>query len=269
MNDNTFRCGDASYAYEIVGEGPPVLLLHGFTGSQMTWENLIQSWKHQFTFIRVDLPGHGKTVTPSPRSMKTFSADMIKFLDYLSYDKIHLIGYSLGGRAALNFTMFYPERVFSLTLESASPGLEFEEERRKRIAQDHQLAHKIAQEGLHSFVKYWEKMPLFQTQKILPLQLQQSIHAERMSHTATGLIQSLQFMGTGVQPSWWGELSTLDVKTLLIVGSEDEKFVNINKRMKKALPHANYAEVELAGHAVHVEQPEIFGKLVVSFIKGL
>ncbi|MGM8365157.1 2-succinyl-6-hydroxy-2,4-cyclohexadiene-1-carboxylate synthase [Virgibacillus sp. W0181] len=263
-----FSVDDATYAYEVQGHGKPVLLLHGFTGSGSTWETVIDHWKHQFMFITIDLPGHGKTVVKSPRTMESFSADLVEFLEYIKLEDVHVIGYSLGGRTALNFAMLYPDRVSTLILESASPGLENETDRTKRRLHDNQLAEKVIQNGLKWFVDYWESVPLFQTQKTLPHAIKRSIRQERLSHTEKGLAQSLQYMGTGVQPSWWDTLSALHVPTLLITGSEDKKFIETNLKMKQALPNAKYAEVEHSGHAIHVEQPEIFGKLVVSFINA-
>ncbi|MGM8211941.1 2-succinyl-6-hydroxy-2,4-cyclohexadiene-1-carboxylate synthase [Virgibacillus sp. W0430] len=262
-----FSTDGATYAYEIRGKGPPLLLMHGFTGSRLTWKNVIKQWENQYMCITLDMPGHGETVIHSPRTMDRFSSDIKQFLAYLKLEKVHLIGYSMGGRAALSFALLYPDYVASLVLESASPGLEKEADRQKRRSQDTKLAEKIEKKGLASFVDYWESIPMFASQKALPKEIQKEVRKERLSQTETGLVQSLQFMGTGVQPSWWEALQTCHVKTLLITGSKDEKFININKRMLLYLPYASYSEVEDAGHAVHVEQPAVFGKLVVSFLK--
>src|SRR5699024_5454197 len=93
-----------------------------------------------------------------------------------------------------------------------------------------------------------------------------SIRAERLSQTEVGLSDSLRHMGTGSQPSWWGKLAELRRPVLLIVGELDEKFVNINQAMERILPNAELAIVENVGHAIHVEEPEKFGKLLIAFI---
>ena len=67
----------------------------------------------------------------------------------------------MGGRIALAYTIKYPERVTSLILESASPGLKTEQERIERREADELLAKKINSEGIPSFVEFWENIPLF------------------------------------------------------------------------------------------------------------
>lgn len=178
----------------------------------------------------------------------------------MEVEKVHLVGYSLGGRTALSFAMLHPERVVSLTLESASPGLDDEDQRLGRRHRDEKLASWIKANGIHAFVNYWEELPLFSTQATLPEDVQQRIRSERLSQTAEGVAQSLLTMGTGVQPSWWGNLSSLHLPVLLLAGEQDAKFIAINRAMDEHLPVSHLHIVENAGHAIHVEQPNILVK---------
>src|SRR5699024_12416243 len=89
---------------------------------------------------------------------------------------------------------------------------------------------------------------------------------ERPGQAAEGLTQSRRHMGTGKQPSWWGQRNAFKKPVLLLAGTEDEKFVEINKKMENQLQTSKFVSVKNAGHAIHVEQPEIFGKLVSGFI---
>lgn len=256
----------AKYAYSIYGKGPPVLLLHGFTGKGSTWKQLVNVLKSNWKVIVLDLPGHGETLVEKPRSMTQFCSDLSQFLSFLQVEKIHLVGYSLGGRTALSFAMLYPNRILSLILESASPGLEKEEERIDRKKYDYQLAKTIEQNGISYFVHFWESIPLFKSQRKLPKSIRDSIRKERLSHTEEGLAQSLRYMGTGSQPSWWDQLEKLDVPVQLITGDQDKKFVHINHEMKKLLPNVTMQEVKNTGHCVHVEQPNTFNTIVIDFL---
>src|SRR5699024_2787906 len=125
-----------------------------------------------------------------------------------------------------------------LLLESTSPGLKTKEERAARQQQDTKLADKLMSKGVPAFVSYWEEIPLFDTQKALPKKTKEQIREERLSHTKEGLADSLKFMGTGKQPSWWGDLSELDVPVLLIVGEMDEKFIQLNRLMDETFPQS-------------------------------
>src|SRR5690625_4895970 len=247
---------DATYAYTIQGEGEVIVALHGFTGSTETWETCVKHWAKNFTVITLDLPGHGKTNTETPRTMEILCDDLNSLLRELGFHKVHMLGYSMGGRAALSFAVTYPERVHTLILESASPGLKTEEERAKRMEADERLAGKLITQGIQHFTNYWEEIPLFQTQKQLSEKVQKNIRQERLSQSETGLAESLRYMGTGKQPSVWERLNELLMPVQLIVGEKDRKFVEINQEMKEQIKNAQLDIVEGAGHTVHVEQVE-------------
>src|SRR5699024_9952333 len=119
----------------------------------------------------------------TPRSMETFCGDLNELLIYLGLKHIHLLGYSMGGRAALSFAMYYPEKIISLILESASPGLETEDARIERQQADESLAVKIEQDGIKAFVDFWENISLFVSQKNLPAIKKQKIRDERLSQS--------------------------------------------------------------------------------------
>src|SRR5690625_2649067 len=221
MSNKFIETNDATYRYTVQGEGEPLVLLHGFTGSIKTWDDCSKKWAKDFKVISLDLPGHGKTVTKSPRTMDSFCEDLQTLLEKLDIKKVHLLGYSMGGRAALSFAITYPESVATLILESASPGLKTEIERENRIEADARLTELILERGVEHFVSYWENIPLFETQKRLAPEIKGRIRQERLSQTSQGLADSLTFMGTGKQPSWWKMLHELNMPVCLIVGLED------------------------------------------------
>ncbi|MBC5638184.1 2-succinyl-6-hydroxy-2,4-cyclohexadiene-1-carboxylate synthase [Ornithinibacillus sp. BX22] len=260
------RIRDASYWYEVYGEGEAIVLLHGFTGSTNTWNQFIETYQHQFKIIVIDLPGHGQTLTPSITSMEQCCHDIHVLLNEIGIQQFHLLGYSMGGRTALSYSMFYPEQLTSLILESASPGLSSEEDRNNRKANDENLVQKIEREGVRAFVDFWENIPLFQSQKALPPKVKEAIRQERLGQSKEGLALSLRGMGTGSQPSWWTNLATFQKPVLLIVGELDDKFIRINQKMCEYLPNSEMRIVKKVGHAIHVEEPFIFGTIVKEFI---
>lgn len=257
------------YHVQVDGAGPTLLLLHGFTGSVRTWEPWLSNWAAHFQVVRVDLPGHGNTPAPKEPAritMERVCRDLAGILDRLGVERANLLGYSMGGRTALSFALTYPQRVQVLVLESASPGLAQAEERHERANRDEALARQIEAEGVAAFVRRWEEIPLFASQKRLSADIRERIRAERLNQTAEGLAASLRGMGTGVQPSWWEKLRSLTHPVLLLTGEEDKKFCHIARRMKSRLPGARLQMVDGAGHAVHVEQPRRFGTIVTDFM---
>lgn len=255
-----------SYAYTIEGDGTPLVLLHGFTGRKETWKHFISEIDGNYRILTIDLPGHGSTVAKKKVTMDQFVKDLYELTRDLEFDSFHLLGYSLGGRTALSYALHYPETIESLVLESASPGLKTAKERKERIAWDKQLAEMIIEKGLKQFVAYWENIPLFASQKALDERVKMEVRGERLSQSAIGLAQSLLGMGTGAQRSWWDQLKTIQFPLLLIVGSLDEKFIHINEAIAEEVKTSKLEVVEGAGHAVHLEQKEMFAKIVMSFV---
>lgn len=263
-----FIIDESSYSYDLTGEGPAVLLLHGFTGSKRTWDSLKDFLLPDYQVIRLDLPGHGKT-NSAATSMEKCAKHIVEFLRYIKVEQAHLIGYSMGGRLALSFANLYPERVRSLTLESSSPGLKTRLEREERIKQDELLAKKLIEEGLEKFVQFWENIPLFETQKGLPDHVQERVRSERLSQQANQLADSLSYMGTGSQASYWGSLDQLRMPVQLIVGGLDEKFVQINQAMAKKIRGVRLEIIEDSGHAPHIEAENSFQELVKNFLNHI
>lgn len=253
------------------GAGSPIVLLHGFTGSVCSWTPLLADFVSTHQVIRIDLLGHGQTDCPETAkrySMEHQVADLVAIFDALHVKKTDLLGYSMGGRTALSLACLHPERIRTLVLESASPGLESEEEREARRAHDQKLAQFISDKGVEAFARFWETIPLFASQKNLPEFVCERLRHERLMNHAEGLAGSLRGMGTGAQPSWWKALPELDLPVLLITGSKDEKFCSLARRMRQILKNAEWSVVKGSGHIVHLENHSRFAEIVLQFLKG-
>ena len=258
------------FSLQTAGTGPGLLLLHGFTGSSATWAAFLPEWSTQYQVLAPDLIGHGQSAAPTDPARYTLEEavdDLLALLDTLGIDQCIVLGYSLGGRLALTFAVHAPARVSALILESTSPGIADPSERAARKAQDEALAAMIEERGIAWFVEYWEQQPLFASQARLPAAVRARIRAERLAQRPSGLADSLRGMGTGVMTPLWDHLPQLDLPVLLIVGAFDTKYVTIGQSMAAQLPHAELVIVPDAGHAVHVEQPEIFQNLVSTFLQ--
>jgi 2-succinyl-6-hydroxy-2,4-cyclohexadiene-1-carboxylate synthase len=248
---------------------PPLVLVHGFTGSAAGWGNHLDSFASWgLRVIALDMLGHGKSDAPGDParySMEHCQRDILAALEELDVRKGEaiLLGYSMGGRIALYtaFSGFFR----ALILESASPGLADPNEREQRRMSDEALAASIEREGIAAFVERWERLPLFASQARLPQEVREKLHTQRLRNSARGLAQSLRGVGTGVQPALHARLPTLHIPVLLIAGELDTKFCAIARQMAQALPQAQLCIVPNAGHTVHLEQPEVFDTIVKDF----
>jgi 2-succinyl-6-hydroxy-2,4-cyclohexadiene-1-carboxylate synthase len=258
------------YHVKECGKGYPLLLLHGFTGDASTWTPFCPVWGMHSRLIMPDVIGHGQTESPEDwqrYNIEAVAVDLAGLLDRLGVEKADVLGYSMGGRLALTFTQLFPNRVRKLVLESASPGLKTEEERKFRRMKDGELANFIIEKGIEAFVNHWENIPLFTTMKRLPNPVQKEIREQRLRNSPKGLAGSLRGMGTGSQPSWWGSLYELVCPVLLLTGELDEKFCGIASAMSKSLNNSVWMTVPDSGHAIHVEKSEKFGTIVSDFLK--
>ncbi len=261
--------GSLGYYIRIEGSGPPVLLLHGFTGSHQSWDAVASNLSASYTVVRPDLPGHAASVVgkDQPWSMDTVVFSLFRLMRELGFPTFSCVGYSMGGRVALSMAVKAPARLECLVVESGSPGLQDESLRSLRMKEDNALADRMESIGLLSFVDEWGRKPLFATQEHLPESIKEHQRNIRLSHLVTGLAASLRHMGTGVQPPVWDHLAKMSVPTLLITGQSDPKFVDIARKMEGLMPNAVHREVEDAGHAVHLEQPNVYNQLLLAFLE--
>jgi 2-succinyl-6-hydroxy-2,4-cyclohexadiene-1-carboxylate synthase len=254
------------------GEGPPVVLLHGFTGSGDTWRGLATSLADRFSTIAVDLPGHGQSSAPADPAryaLPRFADDLATLLDALALDRVALLGYSMGARAALHVARRHPDRLRALVLESASPGIAEPAARAARVAQDASLAAAIEREGIEAFVSRWERLPLWESQASLPPAARERLRAQRLAGSVQGLANSLRGAGAGVEPPLHDQLGAIALPVLLVAGALDAKYVALAQLMAARLPWPRLEVVEAAGHAVHLERPAAFARLVADFLTGV
>ncbi|MFZ0890477.1 MAG: alpha/beta fold hydrolase, partial [Candidatus Binataceae bacterium] len=178
----TVGCGVVELADEGPEAGrlgsPPVVLLHGFTGSKESWRELREQLRATRRVVSLDLPGHGATEINGDRfqcSIESTARIVIEALDVLGIARFALVGYSMGGRLALSIALDYGARLERLVLESASAGIADPGERRQRQQADDELARFVESAGIEAFVNRWESMPLFESQRALAAEVRESV----------------------------------------------------------------------------------------------
>src|SRR5215217_9385203 len=114
---------DLSIGYRRAGEGPALVLLHGFLCDSRCWRRQLADLSEQFNVIAWDAPGAGSSSDPpDPFTLADWSRCLAKFLDGLGVARAHLVGLSWGGVLAQEFYRFYPMRVSRLVLADTSAG---------------------------------------------------------------------------------------------------------------------------------------------------
>ena len=199
----------------------PVVFLHGFLGSHHDWGQ-VMSLLSDFLCVALDLPGHGQTPFFHPFSLIPPAP------------KFHLVGYSMGGRLALQYADQNPEKIEKLILISTHPGLNSEKERSERLAKDEKWAKLLLESPIDIFLKQWYEQPIFAG-------FQPDLTSRKRQNPKL-LAQTLLHYSLAKQPQ--GSLEN----AIHIVGEKDEKFKNLN-------PQA--IQIKEAGHMIHLEQPAL------------
>ncbi|MBD2138671.1 2-succinyl-6-hydroxy-2,4-cyclohexadiene-1-carboxylate synthase [Anabaena sp. FACHB-1237] len=252
---------------------PVILFLHGFMGNIHEFSSVINLLNDDFSYLCVDLPGHGKTQVLHDEcyTMENTAIALIHLLDNLQIHQCFLIGYSLGGRLALYLTLHFPDRFIKVILESASPGLLTQIARLSRIKHDQQIARKLTRiantSEFYKFLDFWYQQPIFGN--IKHQQFYENMLNSRLQNNPLTLVKSLQFMGTGVQPCLWDKLFDNIISILLIVGEKDDKFVNLNQEMLQSSPLLKLQIVANVGHNIHLENTSIFVQNIRHFFVEL
>jgi 2-succinyl-6-hydroxy-2,4-cyclohexadiene-1-carboxylate synthase len=258
-------------AYGTWGDGPrPLVLLHGFTGSRNSFDELRPLLGRAVKAVAVDLPGHGATPLPRLKGREGFleTVDaLVALVDRLDMGPVDLLGYSQGARVALAAAVRAPDRFGRLIMESGSPGLHRRQERAARREADAQLAAFIRARGVDAFVDRWESLPLFEGLRRLPAERREALRARRRACTPEGLAGALECLGLGVQPDYWPELHAQRLPTLLLTGAEDAKFTLLARRMATELPVVWRRAFAGCGHAPHLEAPEEYAREVLGFLQ--
>lgn len=255
----------------LAGAGPPLVFLHGFTGSTETWADLWPALAVAHRVVAFDLPGHGRSSVPAdPRrySLARFADDLANALDQLGLARVALLGYSMGGRAALQFARQYADRVAALVLLSTSSGIREEAKRRERLASDAVLADSIEREGVRAFVDRWEMLPLWESQRVLSAETRARLRALRLLNDPVGLANSLRGAGAGIDAAS-AIFRRILAPTLILAGALDPAYVEHGRSLEAELPNAHMEVISDAGHAIHLEQSAALVGVTTAFLKAI
>lgn len=122
-----FENGDINIAYDVVGEGPPVLLLHGFPQTRAMWRSVVEQLSAHFTCVMPDLRGYGGSGKPDPLpdltnySFRAMAADPVALMAHLGFERFHVVGHDRGARTAHRMALDHADQVLSLTLMDIVP----------------------------------------------------------------------------------------------------------------------------------------------------
>jgi len=267
-----------SLAFEESGQppAPTVLLLHGFMGSRRDWVRVTEDLSLTHRCIAVDLPGHGETgdrghdenrggaagCDPDLWTPDGCVAALARILAAAGGGSV--VGYSLGGRLALQLAIEHPDVVARSVIVSASPGIAGEPARQARRDEDEHRARRLETQGLEPFLDDWYHLSLFAPLREHPGFPE--VLERRRRNDPRLLARSLRTMGVGNQRSLWGDLPGLRTPLLFLAGERDAKFTSLAFDAVALCPHAEAVILRARGHALVEEDPEAVARETAGFL---
>jgi 2-succinyl-6-hydroxy-2,4-cyclohexadiene-1-carboxylate synthase len=261
--------GESPLAFETVGpaDAPAVLFLHGFMGSRRDWAPVAAALAPALRCLLVDLPGHGETADPADEALWTPDGCVGALAQILAgAGGGNVVGYSLGGRLALQLAIEHPRTVARGVIISGSPGVAGECGRAQRRNSDEGLARRLEREGLDAFLEDWYGMPLFAALREHPRY--PDVIERRRRNDPRLLARSLRSMGTGVQRSLWADLPGTRTPLLFLAGERDAKFTDLAFDAVARCPQGEAVVVRGRGHSLVEEDPEAVTREIAGFLGG-
>ncbi len=265
ISSHQIKSGDAEIAYRVLGEGPPVVLLHPFPANHEFWLPVAQALATRYRVILHDLRGHGDSeVGEGPATMDKHSADIARVMDDADIGRAPLVGVSIGGYALFEFWRRHRGRVAALGLCNTKAPADSAEARAARL----QAANDVLERGTEPFFESMIPRLLGQTTRETRPDLVAGVlnMMRKMSPEDIAQVQR----GMAERPDSVDVLKTINVPTLLVTGGEDILTgANEAELMRQHISGSQLRVIAKAGHYSPWEQPEEAGRLLRQFLERL
>jgi len=256
--------------YEEAGKGFPIVFVHEFAGDLRSWEPQLRYFSRRYRCIAFNARGYPPSGVPakaSQYSQAIATDDIASVVRDLGIRKAHVIGCSMGGYATLHFGLRYARLARSLTVIGAGYGSD--PDKRAQFLRDTEvMARRFEELGTPQAIKTYQIGPArVQLQNKDPRAFREFC-AEFSEHSAPGSANTLR----GVQarrPTIYRlehVLRRMKVPTHIVSGDEDNQCLEPGIFIKRVCPAARFTVVPATGHAVNVEEPDLFNRLTDEFL---
>lgn len=256
--------------FEETGSGRPVIFVHEFAGDLRSYELQMRHFGKRYRCIAFNARGFPPSDVPeqvSSYSQARAADDILAVLDHIGERQAHVIGLSMGGFATLHFGLRHQERALSLCIGGCGYGAEPDKRDAFRAEAD-VIAGMIRAEGMAAFAERYAYGPTRVQYQNKDPRGHAEFKAMLAEHSATGSANTQQ----GVQkerPSLYSlveEMKRITVPALIITGDEDWPCLLPGILMKQSIPSAALAVMPNSGHAINIEEPEEYNRIVGDFL---
>jgi pimeloyl-ACP methyl ester carboxylesterase len=264
----TIQVGKLAIAVTDVGDGPPLVLLHGLACGRRMWFHQIRALRSRFRVIAYDLRGHGRTDAPAVSadySAAHLARDLVGVLDVLKIERAAVVGFSLGGAPALALAASKPERVSHLVLADVGAGaddpVKIEALARQWVTLiDRGRLDDLVCEMLRcEFYKVYARRNVRCRNHMAALIRATPINGLRYTLAEVLMKRKSLFRLTGV-------LKSVAVPTLVMAGQYDYVCSKGTRVLAQAIPNATLKLIADSGHMAPLEQPAAFSAAVLEFL---
>jgi pimeloyl-ACP methyl ester carboxylesterase len=256
------RSGNAEIVYQVLGKGPPVLLLHPFPANHELWMPSAQALTSRYQLILPDLRGHGDSETGEGTvTMQKHSTDIVRVLDDAGVGRVPMAGISIGGYALFEVWRQSRDRVSALALFNTKAPADNPEARAGRL----KSASDVIELGTEPFFEGMvPKLIGKTTRETRPDLVAGAMRMMRkMSPEDVAAVQR----GMAERPDSMATLKTINVPTLVVTGDEDILTgVSEAEAMRQNIPGSQMKVISRGGHYSVWEQPEEAGRILRQFL---
>jgi len=253
---------DINVNYEIIGEGQPILFIHGLGSSLRDWEEQVPIFSKNYKVITIDLRGHGKSDKPNgPYSIPMFADDIAEFIKTLKIEPVHIVGISLGGAIGLQLAIAHPNITNSLTVVNMGGSVLIKSFKEKQMFFMRVLIVKMI--GMKKMGEVLAKRLFIKPEQE---ELRVKLATRWAENDKKAYLTSLKTLKNW---SVMERLHEIKCPTLVISADEDYTPLSAKEEMTSLIPNAKLVVIEDSRHAVSVEKPEEFNRCIMDFLSKL
>jgi pimeloyl-ACP methyl ester carboxylesterase len=256
--------------YEEAGKGTPIVFVHEFADDLYSWEPQVRFFSRRYRCIAYNARGYPPSDVPSSRakySQAIAADDIAAVMRHLGLRKAHVIGCSMGGYATVHFGLRHARLALSLTAIGVGYGSD-PDKRKQFIGDNDVMARRFEELGTAEAIKPYQIGPSrIQFQNKDPRGFAHFC-AEFAKHSALGSANTLRGV-QGKRPTIYSlerGLSRLKVPLHMVSGDEDNNCLEPGVFIKRVCPSACLTVVANTGHAVNLEEPDLFNRLTAEFL---
>ena len=268
-----FSANGVNLHYEVTGEGFPLVWSHEFSGCIESWDPQVKFFSRRYQVITY--ASRGYPPSDVPEDPEAYSQDIVVedlhlLLNHLGIQQAFIGGLSMGGAVALNFSIAHPQMAKGVIVAAAGSGSD-PGNRDKWLADGQALAGRLLSEGMEAVAKDYARTPVRVQLLRKDPKGWQEFYEGLATHSALG--SALTYRGFMLKrPTTFSleeKLRRLRVPALILVGDEDEPCINPAVFMKRNIPRAGLAVFPQSGHAINLEEPDLFNRTVLDFLTAV